>query len=1124
MSSFRVGRGPADSVRTGAGRVLAIAGLAWSLALVPAADAQQKLHFTYLWHLEQPIYWPDKQVSQDRYERLAESLARAGAHPEDDLNSIFGEADRVAIYQTRARDSISSWAAFPTSGSIPEGGAQISYTGGLIENIMSVAGTSWISGQYTSNWNSALQQARGWSTFGGPAVPRADLVLFPFHHPLIPLIDANALHKEIQIYKAIYTDAWGTAQPMSQGMFPSEMAFAERTIPILASEGVNWIIVSGEHVSRACSDFPVILGSGGINCDPPNLADQTNPAQGTANYYRLTISRGCAPAEAYPFAFTPHRAQFVDPDTGVVSSIIVVPASQSLGWQDGYSAQGISDFDNLQARNDPTRPELVVLAHDGDNAWGGGYSYYMEATPNRVSQASAAGYVPTVIQRYLADHPVPANDIIKVEQGPWVNADGDFGSPQMLNWNWPLLNSSGQIDIPNGWHVDERNWAVITAAQNRVDTAEAILLAQGGSVDPRKIVYPETGANPVERAWHYFLASLNSGYMYYGTAEDMEVKQTVACNNAVRLTDPFIAAAGSGADTVGPTIWALQRHPWNPGSLNFGPQYGYQQSQSNGDFYVWTFAYDVSGVASVTLYYRTSATIPGITDTSNKTYAGGAPWQSILMTDRPFPAGNVYNDPTIDFFEMPTYIADEYSAQIVGVRSALVDYYVQAVDTLGNVKRSPIEHVWVGDGSGGTGGGGTVVTTTPAPPTAGQQVTVKYDPTGRNLATAAAVYMHWGTNNWTGVSSPDPAMTGAAGGPWTITVTLPSTATELDCVFNNGSGTWDNNSNANWVFQVTPVAQTSGSCCVSGACTVVTQAACTGTFTANATCGTGGTICPPPPTGSCCTGGGCTVVAQSSCSASSAVWTSGGVCSPNPCPFVMDGTLDSGTVQVAANGSMFLNASLRGDVLYVAAPNSPTGNDRFIYLAPIGGPGAPQPANWAKNGTIAAWSCFLSAENDNSYVGWQQQLTSATTAAAKGTVLEGTINLRQQFGLAANAALPQSVWLAFAQYPTADHTNLVATLQVPASVNNDGNIDAGEYVKVNLCALTQPQTCCRADFNGDGVRSVQDIFDYLAAWFGECNGTQAGTPCNGRNADFNGSGSITVQDIFDFLAAWFAGC
>jgi formylglycine-generating enzyme len=54
---------------------------------------------------------------------------------------------------------------------------------------------------------------------------------------------------------------------------------------------------------------------------------------------------------------------------------------------------------------------------------------------------------------------------------------------------------------------------------------------------------------------------------------------------------------------------------------------------------------------------------------------------------------------------------------------------------------------------------------------------------------------------------------------------------------------------------------------------------------------------------------------------------------------------------------------------------------------------------------------------------------------------------------------------------------------------------------------------CRGDFNGVGGISVQDIFDFLAAW-------------NARlaSADFNGVDGVTVQDIFDFLARWSEGC
>ncbi|MCC6320612.1 MAG: alpha/beta hydrolase [Phycisphaerales bacterium] len=58
-----------------------------------------------------------------------------------------------------------------------------------------------------------------------------------------------------------------------------------------------------------------------------------------------------------------------------------------------------------------------------------------------------------------------------------------------------------------------------------------------------------------------------------------------------------------------------------------------------------------------------------------------------------------------------------------------------------------------------------------------------------------------------------------------------------------------------------------------------------------------------------------------------------------------------------------------------------------------------------------------------------------------------------------------------------------------------------------------PIACCRANINQVGGLTVQDLFDFLSAYFG-------GNPL----ADFNASGANTVQDVFDFLGAYFQGC
>jgi hypothetical protein len=74
---------------------------------------------------------------------------------------------------------------------------------------------------------------------------------------------------------------------------------------------------------------------------------------------------------------------------------------------------------------------------------------------------------------------------------------------------------------------------------------------------------------------------------------------------------------------------------------------------------------------------------------------------------------------------------------------------------------------------------------------------------------------------------------------------------------------------------------------------------------------------------------------------------------------------------------------------------------------------------------------------------------------------------------------------------------------------------AGVFKGVDVAcgAAGNPTACCPANFNQQGGVTVQDIFDFLAGYFG-----------NVPAADFNGSGAITVQDIFDFLSAYFTGC
>jgi hypothetical protein len=447
-------------------------------------------------------------------------------------------------------------------------------------------------------------------------------------------------------------------------------------------------------------------------------------------------------------------------------------------------------------------------------------------------------------------------------------------------------------------------------------------------------------------------------------------------------------------------VFIPHRWPYNPGAVNFGVATGYQQKVIGPDFTVWTFAYDASGISNATLYYRND--LDGtrqVVSVENDTYAGGAgvgAWKTLVMNGRPYPKGNVYNKPELDYSHaLPTHIANHYSATVTGETNTLIDYFVQVTDARGNVARTPIQHVWVADGSGGGGGGNgnARVAIIPSSPTAGQPVMVQYDAEGGPIAAASAVMMHRGSNGWAAGTIADTAMTSnPASARWETTVTLPASATQFDLVFNNGAGTWDNNSGADWHFPVQP-----------------------------------GT--PPPPV----------------------PWTIDGVAetesyvrAETPSGLKLWIAHQGNTLYVGTQGA----ANSRDHFIYVTRSLSQTQAANWSKAGTV--------VRWdaflANESTNNFNGWFDAAQG--------QTLGSMTEKAAGGAsgVLEGTINLEALYapmpaaGTAVRAPVPLTVYVAAAEYATTDGGALVASTQTPATANGDGNLDATEFLAYSLAS------------------------------------------------------------------------
>ncbi len=909
------------------------------------------IYIAFLWHMHQPLYWPGETILETEANNY---------YP----YSVFDiHNSRTGPYTNWPKIAVQKG----IDANLPHAGASVSFSGSLVENLNLLEQNGNGNFQnWTSPWNSVINQ----TTSEGN--PRMDMIGFGYYHPLMGLIGYDDIRAQIQKHKQILSSTFdGT---YSKGIFPPENAFALDMIPALEDEGIEWALVDNIHFDRAAEGYP--YNSGG-NLYEPNQADVQNP---NPNDW-VQLNNLWAPTQvSAQWGHQPHYVEYTDPNTGETSRIIAVPTSRYLGNEDGRGGFGALQYESvmsqLEAYNtDPDHPILIVLHHDGDNFGGGSEGYYNGNFQAFVDWAANQPdrFVPTTIQDYLDLFPPDENDIIHVEPGSWAGADN--GDPEFKKW----LGDPGS----DNYSPDRNSWGVVTAAKNFVEHAK--------EVNP--------SSSDTEDAVTYLLNAQASDYWYWDNSIDgvWDTHPTTASNLAVQKAQNAIA--GDESDNTPPSIFKPQREPYNPGGLEWTiPQ--------ENDFEVWTYAFDVNGLESVSLKYRAIAAddFDQRTRAFSQIQQSDTAWKVIDMN-------GIENESRTN--SAPSFKAKEYRTSIADYNNTYIEYYVEAIDSRGNTSRSLIQYVWVGanttTGGGNSGNSGnTRVEIFPESPTANDTLTI--------LVTDATqqAMLHWGVNNqgsnWVtpnAVYHPVGSVLFNESGPEvespmefnsdSATLTLkigPFNKPEQDVhrvnfVIHYSNDSWDNNNGNDYLIDF----------------------------------------------GTTNNGGG----------------NYGG--NENHA-FLMDGNLDENAVAILSNNGLNLYADWDSPFLYVATESATSGSeDKFIFIADELGIMTFSP--WAKAGEVAAWGAFLANEQSNNYNSWFDQSEGAESNA--GSYLEGVINIETEFG-----EIPSSLFLALGTYQSDDGGSLVA--QLPSG-NNDGNIDTNELLEFNyILTSSEPEEILPSNF------------------------------------------------------------
>ena len=747
--------------------------------------------------------------------------------PHDDFMAYYGHDAKQGAYKYWPTETAKS-----NHGRYPLSSTQVTMSGAVVNNLQSFADEGISELNYNQGWASDWQSVQPSlkTTNGFPAL---DAIHFTGHHSMGPLVGPKYFLKDLIFQNVTLQQDYflGKNFKSSNGYFPTELGFSERLIPTLSKLGIKWSVLGDIHYSRALKDYPYLDYPGKDTLvSPPNRADLQNTSD-VGEWVSLAMEHEQQVTfNKFPFATTPHWVQYVDPETAEVSRIAGIPVEQAGSWLEGW--EGKAGADNIMAYDGlMNRPQYFVIAHDGDNSSGraGSYETWMNSGNFTYAQSGVQGIG---VNEYLKAYPIPDNDVQHVQDGSWIDTRDSSADPTWYHWHIPMgiwagqiadfntamgtelaapTNFSGQkfghvVSLEYGYHYLERNFALLQAAINYAETAEQIWLDshpnywspstdaerqvtyEGNQLNPYMFSFPVKGdaskdyaggANPAELGWYFLIASIDSGFGYYDENTDDNVKPTLGFNQSLYFTEPYVNQHIS-EDRTGPSMWWVQRYPYNPGSANASKAEGWTTVYADNVFAIYTYAFDASGIDDVKVKIRVhkdkrmspTDIAPRVYDPAAhagvancdpsqvgewKTYdtrkrdlspvINGVPWQVSA------------NSKVMEVVPAQK-IGDTYYAYISDYRDQLIDYYMEATDSKGNVTKSEIQSVYVGAGRYSNSNGlivedldgdltGTHMFITDGSVVVTDTVTVYAKPANQSADGVSLEYKDSGTDQWT---------------------------------------------------------------------------------------------------------------------------------------------------------------------------------------------------------------------------------------------------------------------------------------------------------------------------------------------------------------------------------------